>query len=246
MSQLDLAIAAGVSSRHVSFLETGRAQPSREMVLRLGATLDVPLRDQNEMLRAADFADAFPEPDVQGGLTAPVAMAIDRMFAAHEPLPIVLLDRRYDVLRTNAGAARVLGRFVVDPSTLTGRINMFALLFDPKMARPFVVDWEHVARGLVARLHRESLTGRSDPALAELLRSLFDYPDVPAAWRHPDFTAPSEPVVTLRVRKDDLELAFLTTLTSFSAPGNVTLDELRIESYFPLDEATERACGELA
>ena len=96
LSQLDLAIAADVSARHVSFLETGRAQPSREMVLRLGATLNMPLRDQNAMLRAAGFEDEFPEPSVQDGLPAPIAQAIERMLAVHDPYPMILLDRRYE------------------------------------------------------------------------------------------------------------------------------------------------------
>ncbi len=246
LSQLDLAIAGDVSSRHVSFLETGRAQPSREMVLRLGATLDVPLRDQNEMLRAADFPEAFPEPSVHGELAAPIAHAIERMIAAHEPLPITLLDRGYDVLRASEGGTRLLGRFVAEPSATPARINVFALLFDPRLARPFVVDWERTARGMVARLHRETLGRGSDGARVSLLQSLFDYPGVPAAWRHPDFSEPVDPVLTLRLRRGNLELAFLTTMTAFSAPGNVTLDELRIETYFPLDGSTERACAEIA
>src|SRR5437899_2869377 len=108
LSQLDLAVAGDVSSRHVSFLETGRAQPSREMVLRLGATLNVPLRDQNDMLRAAGFDEAFTEPPLDGGLSPGIARAIDRMLAQHEPYPMTVLDRRYNVLRTNEGATRLL------------------------------------------------------------------------------------------------------------------------------------------
>jgi transcriptional regulator with XRE-family HTH domain len=245
LSQLDLALAAEVSSRHVSFLETGRAQPSRDMVLRLGATLNVPLRDQNEMLRAAGFDDEFPEPSYRDGMEGPIAQAIDRMLAQHEPFPMTVLDRRYDVLRTNDGAARMLAALVAEPAALGERINVFHVLFDPRLARPFVVDWERVAHGMVSRLHRETLARPEDAELAALVRSLFDYPQVPESWRQPDFSAASEPVLTLRVRRDALELAFLTTMTSFNAPQNVTLEELRIESYFPLDDATTRACERL-
>src|SRR6476646_9681551 len=112
LSQLDLAVASDVSSRHVSFLETGRAQPSREMVLRLGACLSVPLRDQNEMLRAAGFPAEFAEPSMHGGLPPFIEQAITRMMQVHEPFPMTLLDRKFDVLRVNEGGARLLSRFV--------------------------------------------------------------------------------------------------------------------------------------
>jgi transcriptional regulator with XRE-family HTH domain len=245
-SQLDLALAADVSARHVSFLETARAQPSREMVLRLGATLAVPLREQNTLLRAAGFADEFPEPGMTDGLPASVAHAIDRMLAQHEPFPMAVLDRCYDVLRLNGGAARLLARFTADPTALGDRPNLYAALFDPRLARPFIVEWERVARLLVARLHREVLARAEDGDLAALLRSLFEYPGVPSAWRQPDFTTASEPTLTLRLRRDDLDLAFVGTITVFSAPQNVTLEELRIESYFPLDDDTARACERMA
>ena len=246
LSQLDLALAADVSSRHVSFLETGRADPSREMVLRLGAALDVPLRDQNAMLRAAGFADEFAEPGIEGGLSPGVEQAIARMLARHEPFPMVVMDHRYDVLRTNVGAMRLLTRMVLEPAALGARPNAFHTLFDPRLARPFVLDWERTARVLLSRLHRETLARAGDAELASLLRSLLEYPDVPESWRQPDFSIASEPVLTVRLRRDELELSFLTTLTVFNAPQNVTLEELRIESYFPLDDATERACERLA
>jgi transcriptional regulator with XRE-family HTH domain len=245
-SQLDLAVGADVSSRHVSFLETGRAQPSREMVLRLAATLDVPLRDQNEMLRAAGFPPGFPEPDVDDELPSPIARALDRMFAVHDPFPITLLDRHYNVLRVNDAGARLLMRFVADPTAVPARINVFALLFDTRLARPFVTDWERVAHALLARLHRETLVRSTDPQLGALLRSLFEYADVPETWRQPDFSAPSDPILSLRLRCYDLDLAFVTTMTAFSAPQNVTVEELRVEGYFPLDEVTERACARIA
>jgi transcriptional regulator with XRE-family HTH domain len=246
LSQLDLALAADVSPRHVSFLETGRAQPSREMVLRLGATLGVPLRDQNSMLRAAGFPDQFSEPRLEDGLPQGVGQAIERMFARHEPFPMVLFDRHYQILRTNQGATRVFGRLVADRDAMPANPNVFAMLFDPRLVRPFVIDWERVARLLTARLHREALARPEDSDIGALLRSLFEYPNVPESWRQPDFSIPSEPTLTLRFRRDDLDLAFLTTLTIFNAPQNVTLEELCIESYFPVDDATAEACARLS
>ncbi len=241
LSQLDLAVAAEISSRHLSFLETGRAQPSREMILRLGSTLDVPLRDQNELLRAAGHPPAFAEPRPATELPKAITAALARMSAVHEPFPLTVLDRGYDVVGQNAAATRLLGRFVAEPAALPERINVFALLFDPRLARPFIVDWERVARAMVARLHREALIG-SDAALEGLLRTLLNYPGVPESFRQPDLSAPLEPAFTLRLRRDDVTLAFMTTVTAFSAPGNVTLEELRIESYYPLDDETAEAC----
>ena len=246
LSQLDLAVAADVSSRHVSFLETARAKPSREMVLRLGATLDVPLRDQNEMLRAGGFAAEFAEPSVDGELPATITHAIDRMLALSEPFPLTVLDRAYNVLRTNVGAMRILGHFVASPAEMPARMNAFHLLFDPRLCRPFIVEWDRIAHAMVARLHREVLARAGDAELTGLLHSLFEYPGVSESWRQPDFSTPSEPLATFRLKRGDLELSFLTTITGFSAPGNVTLEELRFETYLPLDEPTERACRRLA
>jgi transcriptional regulator with XRE-family HTH domain len=245
MSQLDLALAADVSARHVSFLETGRAQPSREMILRLASALSVPLRDQNALLHAAGFPDAFPEPPVEDGLSGAIGAVLERMLAQQEPYPMVVVNRRYDILRANRAAGALLGRLVREPGALDGPPNAFRLVFDPRLARPFVVEWERLARSLLARLHREVLERPGDAELAGLLRSLFEYPGVPDAWRQPDLSSPSEPCLTIRLRRDGLELAFLATVTVFSAPQNLTLDELRIESWFPLDDATRRACERL-
>jgi hypothetical protein len=126
------------------------------------------------------------------------------------------------------------------------RPNLFVLLFDARLSRSFVVDWPRAAHAMVSRLHRETLAHPEDEGLSALLRALLEYPDVPEAWRQPDFSAPNDPTMTFRLKRDDLELAFLSTMTVFNAPQNVTLEELRIESWFPLDDATTRACERFA
>ncbi|WP_394826031.1 helix-turn-helix domain-containing protein [Pendulispora albinea] len=241
-SQLDLALAANVSARHISFLETGRAQPSREMVLRLGETFDLSLRDRNAMLRAAGFEHAFDEPAFDGGLPPPLAHALERMCAQQEPYPLIVLNRHYDVLHTNQSAARM---FLHVMKQLPTSVNMMRLLFDPAV-RDLVVDWERVARELLSRLHRELLNRPNDAGLATLLQSLLALPEVPKEWRQPDLSTSSEPTLIFRVRYQDLELAFLTTVTIFNAPQNVLLDEIVIESYFPFDDPTKEACIRLA
>lgn len=243
MTQLDLALAADVSTRHLSYLENGRAKPSQEMVLVLGAKLDVPLREQNAFFQAAGFPAPFPEPSLDGELDPSIAFALERMFAHHEPYPMAAMNRRYDILRHNHGFDRLLGVLGGERPT---PLNAFHLLFHPELARPFVVDWPRTARGLLSRLHREALHRPEDPRLKELLDEMLAYPDVPPAWRQPDFAVANRPTFTLRFRFQGITLRFLTTMTTFSAPNDVTLDELQIEAYFPLDEATERAFADSA
>ena len=177
MSQLDLALAAEVSGRHVSFLETGRSRPSREMILRLGSTLDVPLREQNAMLRAAGLDEAFPDPGPETAFPPAIERAIDRMMAQHEPFPLVVFDRKYDIVRLNGGAARLLPRFVADPALLEPPVNAMLLLFDPRATRPFVEDWPQTARSMLARLHREVLASGGDAELGALLHRILELPD---------------------------------------------------------------------
>jgi transcriptional regulator with XRE-family HTH domain len=246
MSQLSLAVSAGVSVRHLSFLETGRAQPSCDMLLGLLAALEVPLRDQNLLLEAAGFERAFPEPSVADGLPPPIAQALSRMLQQQEPYPLIVMDQRYDVLMMNRAAALVAARTVVDPSAIGSPPNLLRNVFDPRLARSFLVEWERVAGLMLLRARRESLARPSDTALAALVRALLEYPDVPQAVRQPDLAAALAPTMSVRFRCEGAELSFLATTTVFNAPQSVTLDELRIESYFPLDEATSSACARLA
>lgn len=246
LSQLDLALHADVSARHVSFLETGRSKPSEDMILRLADTLSVPLRDQNALLKAAGFEPSWEEPSLEDGFGAPVERALERMLAKQEPYPMLILDRRFDVLRANGAAERLFSRFVADPAALAPPLNAYRLVFDPAAARPFVVEWERVARTLLAHLQRSALTTPRDETLRELLDELLAFPNVPASWRGPDFSLPLDSTFSFRLERGELRVGFLTTLTVFSAPLNVTLEELRLESYFPLDEETERVCQALA
>src|SRR5262249_30171438 len=142
-------------------------------------------------------------------------------------------------------ARRVFTRLTLDPSRVSSRPNVFHGLFDPQLSRSFVVSWKEKAQQLLSRLHLEALERAHDEALSGLVRQLFEYPDVPEAWRQPDLGTPPGATFSIRFRRDTLELGFLTTVTVFAVPGNVTLDELRLESYFPLDDATARACQRL-
>ncbi len=245
MSQLDLALAADVSSRRVSFLESGRASPSEDMVLRLMATLGVPLRDQNEVLRAASFAARFLGPPLDA-MDASIDLALARMLHQQEPFPMVVMNLAYDVLRTNAAAQTVFSHFVLDPAHVPAPLNLYALVFDPQLARPFIQNWPQVGQHMLARLHREALSRPNDARLWALLERVLAFRDVPQTWRQPDFSHTSEPTFALVLERGPLALRFFMVVTAFSAPQQITLQELRIESYFPLDEQTRLACERLA
>lgn len=240
MSQLDLAAAADVSTRHVSYLENGRSKPSREMILRLASTLAVPLREQNAILQTAGFAPQFDAPGFPALDHGPIADAIGRMMAQQEPFPLTVLDRHYNAIKRNAAATRMLS--VLPLSDEDTSINMCEIVFDPNGIRPLIENWEEVARVLLSRLYRERLLRPNDEALAQLISRLMSYPDVPATFREQDFGAPSEAVVSIRLNLGGTKLGFFTTVTAFQAPQNVTLEEMLIESYFPLDDATDAFC----
>jgi transcriptional regulator with XRE-family HTH domain len=242
LSQLDLALAADVSARHISFLETGRARPSEEMVLLLAAALAVPLRQQNRLLDAGGFPPRFAERDT---IPPSVEAALARMMSQQEPYPLTVLSGGYDILRSNRAAQSLFTRLLAgraQPATL----NPFDLVFNPQLLRPFVVRWERLARTMLARLQRETLHRNAEPHLGPLLERVLAYPDVQRAWLAPDFSTPMEPVVTIEFQRDELSLAFLGTVTVFSAPQEAALEELRIESFFPLDARTAAACERLA
>ena len=238
LSQLDLALTADVSSRHISFLETGRSRPSENMVLLLAATLDVPLRERNTMLREAGFAPAFEEPDLDA-LNPDIEHAIHVMMRQHEPFPMMILDRAYNVLRLNEAAQRMVTLCL---GNVPAQWNAMRTFFDPNGFRPFVLDWETTARMALARLHRESLRTRQDNRLRALLDDLLASPGVPESWQSHDLSHGTEGVLSLRFQVGDLALSFVATMMSFQAPQNVTLEEVQIESYFPADQATENAC----
>jgi len=244
-SQLDLALAAGVSARHISFLESGRAKPSAEMVLRLMSVLGVPLRDQNEALCVAGHAPRFPEPELHA-IEPEIDWAIERMLTQQEPFPLTVLSPDYRILKRNTAASRFFEFFIAEPAQCVEPMDMFALILDPALVRPFLVDWHQVAHHMLARLHREALQNPSDSRLSALMERVMQYPGVKDEWRHPDFSAQPGSTLSIRLHRGDLAMNFMTTVTSFSAPRLVTLEELRIESYFPLDSATQGICARMA
>lgn len=243
LSQLELALAAEVSSRHISFLETARSTPSEEMVLRLAWALDVPLRHINAMLRAAGYEPFYPEPAPDGGLPEQLQPALQMMKAHHDPFPLIVVDRCYDVIDLNAGAMALLARLL--PAELlasSSRPNLVRLTFDPKGAQPALLNFEEVGRALLWRLQREVLAQPEDEGLAQLLDEVLAMPTVAPGWRVVDLTQTASPALELCLRVEDRTLKFLTMVMMFQAPQAVALEELRIETWFPVDEQTATFC----
>ncbi len=243
LSQIDLSLLASVSSRHISFLETGRSKPSREMLLCLASTMDLPMRAKNEMLAAAGYSPAYRDLLLEDrALDAGVQTALELILERHEPFPVFVMNGRFDIVRTNRSAKGFLDLICTDPSLLGDTPNGYKIFLHPDLGRDSVRDWPEVAALLVGLLHRKVLRSPDNSALNDLLDEILALPDISRVWRAPDLDIPATGVFEFHFETIGFEGAFLTTLTTFIAPNNITLEELSIESYYPLDEQTNQAC----
>lgn len=239
LSQLDLACEAEISTRHLSFLETGRAAPSRDMVLRLAERLDVPLRERNALLLAAGFAPVFPERSLDDPGLAAAKVAVEALLAAHMPFPALAIDRRWTMLASNASAGLLLAG--VDPKLLEGPVNVLRISLHPDGVAPRIVNLAELRGHVLSRLRRE-LADSGDPGLAELIRELAAYPGGEAHPRGGEGMI----ATPLRLKTPEGELSFLTTTMTFSGPLDVTVSELTIETFLPADPATAAALRAMA
>lgn len=237
MSQLDLACEADISTRHLSFVETGRAQPSREMLLHLAERLDVPLRERNALLVAAGYAPVFPERPLADPALSAARRAVDLVLSGHEPYPALAVDRHWTLVASNRAVAPLLAG--VGPELLRPPVNVLRLGLHPAGLAPRIANLRQWRAHLLARLqHQIDVT--ADASLAELLSELRDYPAPDAASLGNE--APEGEyagiVVPLRLVTDAGLLSFLSTTTVFGTPVDITLSELALESFFPADEGT--------
>ncbi|MGI4757240.1 MAG: helix-turn-helix domain-containing protein [Janthinobacterium lividum] len=231
VSQLDLALEIDVSQRHLSFVESGRSVPSRKLLLALSDALNVPLRERNALFLAAGYAPAYQEPHTEDPSMATLMRAIDIMMTNHEPHPALLIDRYWNVLRTNSGAPRLFGS-LIDLTQWPRPRNLLELVFHPDGLRPFVEDWEVVAAGLLQRVHREALGQVLDPDLQKLLARLRNFPGV-AELKSP--LRPESAVLPITFRKEGTRLSYFSLITTVGTPQSVTAQELRIECMYPID-----------
>lgn len=247
-SQLALAHEANVSSRHVSFMETGRSKPSRDMVLHLAETLSIPLRERNALLLAAGFAPLYRESPLDDPELVSVRGAMHAILKQQEPYPAVAMNRRWDIIDRNDAAARFFSA-LLDGRTLDGvdaTPNVLRLMFHPRGLRPTVLNWAEVAQGLLQRLYREAVGGVLDEPTRLLMQEILAYPDVPENWRSADLTRPLLPVLPVRFQLGTKTFNYFSAVTVLGTPQDVTLQELRIESFFPSDEGTATSAREFA
>jgi transcriptional regulator with XRE-family HTH domain len=241
-SQLDLALEAGVSSRHVSYVESGKAKPSREMIMRLADALAIPLRERNALFVAAGYAPVYRQSALSDPQMALARRAVDYILKQQEPYPAIVLNRHWDLVLTNEGSTRLI-EFLLGAQPRER--NIVRQIFSKDFLRPYIANWEEVAADMICRLHREIDWAQTDKVLQSLLDEVLSYSGVPARWRTREPEVQISPMLTFVFHKSDVELRFFSTWTTFGAPHDVTLEELRIECSFPADELTANVWNEL-
>jgi transcriptional regulator with XRE-family HTH domain len=233
VSQLELALAADISPRHLSFIETGRSRPSRQVLLRLAEELAIPLRGRNALLLAAGYAPAYPETPLADAAMRPVREALDRMVTLHDPYPAIVVDRQWNVVTANYSAVGLLDG--VSPDLLAPPVNVIRVSLHPRGMAPRTSNFAAWAGHLIGQLHGQ-VERSGDPDLEALLEEVRRYPGVPA---EPPPPGPADRVVmAVRYATPDGDLALFTAIATLGAPTDVTAAELAIETFYPADEQT--------
>jgi transcriptional regulator with XRE-family HTH domain len=247
LTQEALAFRTDSSTRHLSFLESGKAQPSRQAVLDFGVALELPLREQNALLEAAGFAKAFRESNLDDPQLAQVSKVLGWILSGCEPNGAIVLDRGRNILQHNSGWLRLINVLVDYKAVFAGRQpNALHLLFHPLGFRTVLKNWQAIARAELSRLHTElRASGGSDNELEKLLRDLTDYPDVPENWLLPHPTNSFSYFLPMQLTTPLGNVDIFSTLTSIGSPRDVTLEEIRVQAYCPANEATESVIQQL-
>ena len=241
LTQEALAADAEVSTRHVSFLEAGKAKPSREMVLLLASAMELELRDRNVLLGAAGFAPVYRSSPLESPEMANVRRVLDVILKGHEPFGAVVVDRMTNILLLNQGAQRLIGEFMPEPpADPIVSTNLLHAMFHPQGLRPSIVNWDQVAGMIIERLHRELALRPGDEQQQALRRALLSYPDVPTRFHMLGGTELVEPFVSTHLRRGELSVRLVSTLTTLGTAIDVTAQEIVIESFFPADEVSAR------
>lgn len=241
-SQLELSLQAGVSSRHLSYIETGKSQPSRQMIVRLCDVLSISLRERNALLTAAGYAPYRETPMTMPGMK-PLRQAIELTLAHHEPLPAFVVNRHWDVLNANQGMQHLLKWLT--SSGEHAHPNILLQVFDPASVRPHIHNWEELSRDLLQHLQSERMATPFDDRLRELYERVLAFPGVPHTLIEEESDADALPVMMVVFRKAGRELRFFSTITKFATPRDVTAEDVRIECMFAMDAATRAFCDEL-
>jgi transcriptional regulator with XRE-family HTH domain len=245
MSQLDLAMEADSSARHLSFIETGRSRPSRDMVLRLAEVLEMPLRERNRLLTAAGYSAAYRETALDAAALEQVRRVLDRILEKQEPYPAIVMNRCFDILMINHGGASIMNMLGLKIGGTSGPPNLLRLLLHPEGLKSYLMDWEGAAQHMIQRAHRQVRGEADTDPLARILEEVLAYPGVPTGFSHQDPTHDAAPVLPLEFRVGEATLSWITTVASFGTPQDVTAEEIMVESMFPANRETEQAIAVL-
>lgn len=243
MSQLSLSLEAGVSSRHLSFIENGRSTPSREMVLALAETLELPLRDRNELLQAAGYASVYRETPLEAPSMDHIRQSLLALLRASEPNPTLVVDRRYDIRMANDAAKKLLGCFCKDVQAASQAPNLVRLLVAREGLRDAIVNRDEVMAFMVDRIRRELTNLRERDAADDAL--LQEIEAIEPRGRPRNVTAPSSFILSVKLRKGDVRLELFTTITTLGTPLDITLQELRIETLYPANAESKATMDRL-
>ena len=238
MSQLDLAMEAGFSARHLSFIETGRTQPSRQALLVIAETLEVPLRERNRLLEAGGYAHAYAQTPLEADEMSHIRGVLQFILDRHKPYAALVLDRYSDCLLGNGASSRLL-ESVADPSIIGDHGNLLRMVFHPLGARRCIVNWDEVSRHLLGRAERELGAATGDDRAMKLLAELRGYMGQVETDRRTAAVRPADVLLPIHIRTNDLDLRLFSTIMTLGTPQDVTLQELRIETFFPADAASE-------
>lgn len=245
LSQLDLALEANVSQRHLSFLESGRAQPSRDMILMLSDSLRVPLRERNELLLSAGSAPMYQERGLDGSDMVAIRNALEMTIRHHEPYPALVLNRHWDVVLQNTAVDRLVG-LLGSPTNVwqrvdsSGQRNLMRLALHPCGLQTLVRNWHQTAAILLLRLQREVNANPTNSQLRALFSDLCKLPGIPPKWGSTYWDAAAPPIMTLELNWGDSSLKLFSMISTFGTALDVTADELRLELFFPSDEVTTK------
>lgn len=243
LSQLGLAVEAGISARHLSFLETGRAQPSRDMVQLLAGMLNVPLAERNAMLVGAGYAPVYGERSLGAPELAHVRRALEFTLRQQEPYPALVLDGYHDIVMRNDASRRIFEIFL-GPLPATRTVNGLRTIFHPNGLRPFVANWDEMAECMMQGLQRQ-IAETANARLVELRDELLGYPGVPSRLGAMS-ASEAPPIINLHLKKDDLALQFFTAVSFIGRARDITVQDLKIECFFPADAATDQFTRRLA
>lgn len=251
LSQLALSSRSGISQRHISFLETGRARPSRPTVVALSEALDIPLRERNALLQRSGFAPLYGETRLDSDAMTLFREALQLALEHHEPYPAMVLDGRWNLVMINDGALRFFSQFVDLTEALQAigaprEFQVVRLCLHERGLRPCIVNWEALGYSFLQRARRALLINPTDPLLLGLIDEILATPGAPGEWHDPDWATPPAPAINMVLRHGTVTYSLFTMLAHFGAPRDVTVEELSVESFYPADAATRTHLQRLA